>query len=308
MRATFFAIPAVALMLFVGRAEAYVGDRFNLVAPGAVGYATVNDAVAVRKSDGSIWVKDLQPSASAWVSIGNPTGGTTSGPQIAEYKPIGGSYQGYVVVRGSDGNMWETHKTSTWSSWSSTTFGQPPGGSNSAPAVTADVTYGLVVVTLDNSNIPWINRLYPGGGTSGWQQAGAQALTSAPGVAITPQQTVQIFGLLSPNLPNWSECSYGGCYTTWSYLGGWGASGLSAVGNRDGTGTTRAAAVVWGTDGHVYEILEGTTWGTWSNVSGAGVVDAQPAVLWFSVTEAPIVIDHRSDGNYYASNTSIGHP
>jgi hypothetical protein len=319
-RATLSWATALLLTAVTHRAQAFVGDQWNLNAPGSLGWSATYSEVAARKSDGSIWVKQTNPTVGSWSSLGNPSGGTSSGPQIGTFHNYSlGQDQTYYVVRGpypSDpGNIWERHYTSNtgWSSWAPT-FGMPPSGTRTAPTVGYDQYGGLLIAVLDTNWIPWVRGMNSDGSLTDWLQAGTQALDSVPGAVISPNQDWGIFGLMNDGRIYQSQCLYEHCFDTWTEVPGMGraAAGPLAVGYIDPSSNDDITVAVFGTDSHPYiNTSIGGTFGSWNYLAGSPA-DSAVSVLYFWTTHSTIETVHRPDGNFWTGQgggwSSIGHP
>jgi hypothetical protein len=110
MKRTICSLAALSLFTFSAQtSQAVVGDLFNLTAPGSMSSDITYAHVTVRKSDGSIWTKQIDPTLGIWYTQSQPSGGTTSGPQMATQDG-----NTYWIVRGpAPGQIWERHTTGT---------------------------------------------------------------------------------------------------------------------------------------------------------------------------------------------------
>jgi hypothetical protein len=313
------AAAALFLVASAEQAQAFVGDQWNLNAPGSVSYSASYVQVAARKSDGSIWRKQIDPTVGSWQSIGciqaGSICGTSSGPVIGTF-----GVNTYYIARGpyptDPGNIWERHiSNGVWSNWAPT-FGQPPTGTLSAPNVASSDVYGLAIVVLDTHFIPWVRTMDTSGDLGGWIQVGTQPVNSVPGIAFDPNSEIYVYGLVgSSNQVSVNACVYEHCFDLgWQPVSnGIGGSGVSAVGYTDPQGNDEIRVTVLGSSGGSTWVSTSVSEGPYSNWTDYnGVSDASPSIVYFWTVHDTIEFTHRSDGNFYSGQdggwASIGHP
>jgi hypothetical protein len=310
----------LGLLLAAAPAQAAI-DVWNMLAPGSTGDDQFEFVVVRRPSTGNIHLATTTPLNFVWTDLGVPTGGVgTSGPQIAYFiNGFTGAKTLYVVVRGSDGNIWEKHKTGSaaWTGWSNTKFGMPPGGTTSAVTAAWHPMGGMVIAVRGANNIPFVRWIFrqpssPGEGMSVWTQAGTEAIFSAPAVARSSFST-QLFALNSSKALRVSTCAAPVCFPSWVNKGGVLESSPHAVfWDGEGSGIQYTTVVGTGTDTATWSLQHSSTagWGGWTSRFGAS--DAAPS-LALNNSNRPAAFQHRSDGNWYWQNvgntwTNIGHP
>jgi hypothetical protein len=305
------------LFLAMGDAHA-TGDVMNLLAPASISTGSVYTFIYVRKADGSIWQKQINPTLGPWTSKGNPTGGTSSGPQVAQFTNF---FTGVVTrryyVRGpfpSDpGNILE--KIEGQSNWVNT-FGMPPGGTTSAPAVSWNDQSGIDIVVRGANNIPFIRSMQattasPGFVLTDWTQVGTEAINSAPGIAVNSFRK-DIVALFSSNEVKITTCQYPACFPSWAQLGGSGAGGVggsspSAIWYQDpSSGKTFLSIAVLGSDASTTFVKTydnyNAVWGGWNN--RGGTANSAPSIVDFSVGWSfPYALVHRVDGNNWVNGS-----
>lgn len=343
---------ALSLCLFAGllcaatSAQAVVANGWNLLAPGVCVFGGVEQVAVRNPNTGQIWYKETYPTASAWVNVGSPSGGSSSGPQIFHFKDFASNITyTYILVRGpypSDtaGNIWETHKASNglfWSAWSSSKFNAPPGGTTAGFAAAAaggtseDSTSLAAIVVRGTNNVPWIRWLQSSAGAGAatltpWAQLTGQ-IDLAPGVAITLGRTDLIAWKLGAEQLQRNTCQNGLC-SGWSNFGG-----ATSVQNMS------SPAAIWSSHFFTVGILETVpepfeyVSDVWAGTLFANDVGDNNYSVQFDGTPAPGIdltsgglqatptgwnglIAHRTDGNWYRSTggqngavwTSIGHP
>jgi len=286
------------------------GDPANLLAPGING-TSLFSAVAARKSDGTIWVKQVEPSIGSWASLGSPAGGATSGPASAIVNNTA-----YYFVRGASGVIYENHG----SGWSNR-WGSPPGGAGSAPNVSAFGTspfMSLQLVVIDNNNSPWTRQLNSDNTLGAWTKIGTNSVVGVPGIAISSTGAPNIFSLDANRNTIYIRCTFGSCFQTWnSYGPGLGNSGTSAIAYMvPSTGSANVSVALLGTDNRVWvstSTVDGSAFGGFSSLGGPAA-DSSPAISYFSTANRTLVAVHRPDGNQWVYGQiagqwlSIGHP
>ena len=306
---------AALVVLMAPQARAIVGDQWNLQAAGAAsdGVGTYSH-VAVRKSDGTIWLKQINPTVGTWFSVGGPPGGCSSGPQLAYLNNTL-----TVFVRGpypSDpGNIWAAHNGTGGYVWAPT-YGRPPVTTITAPAVAGDPQAGLLIVIADNTLAPWYSTVSTSGSQSAWAKVGTSAVNAAPGAAINGNQDLDVYGLFSPSSNiQVTVCGFPTCFGSWTNLGGVVISGVGAAGFKANGGNNWVGTGVLGTNSALF-INQSENLGSYSgwisHGSPAGVtLNSTPSLTYFKIGTPLYTFVHGSDGNYWmftGSWTNIGHP
>jgi hypothetical protein len=306
------------VLLTASSAWAFAGNAWNLTAPALHQTDSGSRSVAVRKSDGTIWVKKIEPSVSAmWEPFGSPPSGSSSGPQLVDHKDSIGRVTTWLMVRGpfpsDDGNIWAKSRppSGVWSGWSNV-FGKPDSGTTSSPAVARDSQMGMIIAVRDNNGMPWIRRIPAGGAFQPWEQVGTQSIDSAVGIAIDPIQDINVFAAFAPAEDiRVTVCGFPNCFLSWNSLGGFAASGLTATSYTDGASNKTVVAAVVSGDGFVWttkqENLGG--WQAWHKELAIGVTDAEPAIVRSAFSSNNLIVTHRSTGDYFFNGgINLGHP
>jgi hypothetical protein len=306
-------------------AHAVVGDRFNLLAPALLQTDSGNPTVVVRRADGIIFFKQVEPVIQgSWTSLGAPPGGTTSGPQMADFKDSNTNITTtFVVVRGADTNLWATKRsTGAWSAWTKI-LDAPSTGANSSYTLESDQFFGLEVGVLDNNLFPFMAQASSGGGGTlgAWTKMGdgtpqgPKQLDASFGLAIQPgPQSTIAWGIVPSDGDHidWSICGFPYCFNGWNNTpGGSAQSGLATTGFRANDKSSTTMVAVRGGDNNVWTntIKDGGSPLGWQVQSPGGVTDAMPAIARSAFSSGILIVVHRADGNYwFQGNTNLGHP
>jgi hypothetical protein len=166
-------------------------------APAAVYIGVGAIAVVVRNGNGNLRLRTFDASNNTWLAgweqVGADDGVTTADPGISAAPGLNRRMDVWIRS-GRDNAVSHTWRTdvNVWAGWDS--FGLPPGGAVSAPAVVArqqsPLLLDMVVRAADNAL--WYQRFDEGVGPSGWSSLGG-VTTFAPAITAQSASRVDVF-------------------------------------------------------------------------------------------------------------------
>jgi hypothetical protein len=307
----------LSLYMVASTSQAFV-DPTNQLAPSLAAQGQ-SIQIVVRKANGTIWAKNLQPVQSIWFSTpGSPPNGASTGPQVVFVGHTGTPW--WLARATGDDRIWVNRGLG---SWESPIFGRPTGVTLSSTAfgAYADENNGVVVVSLDTANRPWFKKVSETGAViQDWTRFNAtDPVVAPPGVAMNfSTGKISAFGTLDVGNLRVTTCGFPFCFTSWDLLpgNGFSNSGLTGASFLAPGGNVFTTAALLGTDNRVYwtQDISGAGYDGWHQ-RGTATADSQPAACYFGMGFAnePALAVHRSDGNYYFSLhgttwSNIGHP
>ncbi len=237
--------------------------------------------VFVQGTDHALWHRHYQ-SGSGWSSWDSLGGYLTSSPAATS----SGNGRIDVVVRGSNGALYQRSWTGSWSNWI------PLGGQIPAGTGPAACSWGAgrLDVFVQGTNGALYHKSYTGTWSS-WDNLGG-SLTSSPAAATSPGSS-RIDVVVRGSNGALYQSSWTGSWSTWAYLGGQIPAGTGPAACSWGAG--RLDLFVQGTNGALYhKWYTGSTWSGWQNLGGS--LTSSPAAATAPGSSHIDVVVRGSDG------------
>jgi hypothetical protein len=101
--------------------------------------------VFVRGSDGVLWYKHYQDGWSGWTSLGGQLAPNTG--------PWAGSYSPFLIVQGTDQQLWQRPSTGTgWTTWKLLDGNQPPEALSTSSPAAGMLASGHTMLSVSSTN------------------------------------------------------------------------------------------------------------------------------------------------------------